>query len=227
VAAIYIPVGAKTQGSLVHHNWLHDVHGLGFRVDIQGRNITFHHNLVWNARVGCKMQGFQLEGYNNTLLVNMPKTGFVAVFEPEATAAERAGWRIRNNAAYAFIDRLSLRSDWRHAGRPFQIPLKPEKDTIDHNITIRPGCETQLFVDPANYDFRPKPGGPLDAAGVVVPGIAEGVNGRSPSIGVYEVGEKPWRPGADWINGGLPVPTTEREATALARRLRPASSSID
>ena len=227
VAAIYIPVGAKTQGSVVHHNWLHDVHGLGFRVDIQGRNITFHHNLVWNALVGCKMQGFQLEGYNNTLLVNKPKAGFIVVFEPEATAAERAGWRIRNNAAYVFIDRLPLRSDYKHAGRKFQLPLKPETGTIDHNVTISENDESRLFLDFAHDDFRPRPGGPLDAAGLPIPAIAEGLAGRPPSIGALETDEPPWIAGADWVNENLSVPLTPQVASDLARHLRPATCSVN
>ncbi|MEZ6129584.1 MAG: hypothetical protein R3C59_12950 [Planctomycetaceae bacterium] len=75
-------------------------------MDIEGRGITFHHNLVWDASVGCKLQGFQLAAYNNTVLAGDSKSGFIVVFEPEATPEECAGWRVRNNAAYAFNDRL-------------------------------------------------------------------------------------------------------------------------
>ena len=226
VASLYVPTGGKMPGTVVHHNWLHDLHGIGFRVDIEGRDIAFHHNLVWNATVGCKLQGFQLAAYNNTVLVNDPQSGFIVVFEPEATSEERAGWRVQNNVAYAFLDRLSLRSDYKNAGRPFLLPLQPKEGAIDHNAMISAGEESRLFVDPANYNFRPAPGGPLDAAGVAAPGIAEGMNGRPPSIGAYETGEAPWKVGADWMNDGLPVPATELEATNLARRLRPASCQV-
>ncbi|MCC6490171.1 MAG: right-handed parallel beta-helix repeat-containing protein, partial [Candidatus Hydrogenedentes bacterium] len=226
VASLYVPVGRNMPGTVVHHNWLHDIHGIGFRVDIEGRAIVFHHNLVWNASVGCKMQGFQLEGYNNTLMVNNPEGPLIVVFEQAATPTERAGWRVRNNAAYAFVDRMSWRSDYQNATRPFMIPLEPEEGAIDHNVAIQTDAEHEFFVDAAQYDFRPKPDGPLDAAGVAVPGFAEGHAGRPPSIGALETHEAPWTAGADWMNDGLPVPTSTKEATVLAQRLRPANRSV-
>lgn len=226
IASLYVPVGRKMSGTVVHHNWLHDIHGIGFRVDIEGREIVFHHNLVWNAAVGCKMQGFQLEGYNNTLMVNNPEGGLIVVFEQAATSAERAEWRVRNNAAYFFLDRMSWRSDYENATRPFMMPLKPEEGTIDYNATIQAGVESEFFVDAARYDFRPKPGGPLDAAGVVVPGFAEGSAGSPPSIGALETHEAPWTAGAGWMNDGLPAPASAKAATELAHRLRPANCTV-
>jgi len=226
VSSIYVPVGAKMQGTRIHHNWLHDLNGLGFRVDIQGRDITFDHNLVWNATIGCKLQGYQLAGYNNTVLVNDPKLAFIVVFEPEATVAERAGWRIQNNVAHAFLDRLSLRDDPRQGIRPFILPLKTEPRVIDHNVTLSQNDESRFFVDFAHNDFRPRPGGPLDAAGVAIPGIATGKPGRPPSIGALETGGITWIAGADWMDDDLAVPATAQAATELARSLRPASYKI-
>ena len=223
VSSLYIPIGKDMTGSRIHHNWLHDVNGIGFRVDIQGRGITVHHNLVWNASVGCKLQGFQLAAYNNTVLARNSKGGFIVVFEPEATPEERAGWRVRNNVAYAFHDRLSLRNDPRKSKRPFLLPLAMEAGAIDHNVVVPAGGEAPLFVNPTSYDFRPRPGGPLDAAGVNVEGITRNANGRPPAIGAFETGETVWHAGASWMNNGLPVPGSPAEAVELARRLRPAS----
>ncbi|MBM3883381.1 MAG: hypothetical protein FJ387_27345 [Verrucomicrobia bacterium] len=152
-----------------------------------------------------------------------PKGGFIVVFEPEATPEERAGWRVRNNVAFAFNDRLSLRNDPRRSKRPFLRPLKTEAGNIDHNVLVPAGGHAQLFVDPARHDFRPKPGGPLDATGVAVEGIAKGAKGRPPAIGAFEAGESARPAGASWLNDGLPVPLSPAEATELARRLRPAS----
>jgi hypothetical protein len=226
VAAVYVPVGTAMQGTRVHHHWLHALNGLGFRVDIMGRDILFDHNLVWHASAGCKMQGYQLSGYNNTVLVNDPRSAFIVVFEPEATAADRAGWRLRNNVAYAFLDRLSLRQDPRRGQRPNLVALKSAPDAIDRNHRIAAGEEAHLFLDFARDDFRPRPGGPLDAAGVPLPGIAEGPAGRPPSIGALEAAEPPWIAGADWLPDRRFVPATPRAATDLARRLRPQSLTV-
>jgi hypothetical protein len=223
VSSLYIPVGKDMAGTRVHHNWLHDVNGIGFRVDIQGRGITVDHNLVWNVSVGCKLQGFQLAAYNNTVLARDSRGGFIVVFEPEATPEERAGWRVRNNVTYAFNDRLSLRNDPRKSRRPFLLPLMTEEGAVDYNVLVTAGDEAQLFVDPANYDFRPKPGGPLDATGVAVEGISKGDRGRPPATGALETVGGFWQAGASWLNDGLPVPVSPAEAADLARRLRPAS----
>jgi hypothetical protein len=226
ISSLYIPVGKDMAGTRVHHNWFHDVNGIGFRVDIEGRGIRVHHNLVWNASVGCKLQGYQLAAYNNTLLTRDSKGGFIVVYEPEATPEERAGWRIRNNVAIAFNDRLSLRNDPRKSQRPFLLPLATEAGAIDHNVLVPAGTEAQLFVDPARHDFRPRPGGSLDATGVAVEGIVKGDEGRPPAIGAFEASEDPWQAGATWMNDGLSVPVSPAEAADLAHRLRPASVHI-
>ena len=83
--------------------------------------------------------------------------------------------------------------------------------------------EAKLFADPDGYDFRPKPGGPLDATGVAVDGIVKGASGRPPAIGAFEAGESLWQAGATWMNDGLPVPATPAAAADLARHVRPAS----
>jgi len=166
---------------------------------------------------------FLLAAYNNTLLTRDPTGGFIVVFEPEATPEERAGWRVRNNVAYAFHDRLSLRNDPRKSKRPFLLPLITEDGAIDRNVLIPAGGESQLFADLTGYDFRPTPGGPLDSTGVEVEGMVKGIEGQPPAIGALEANGSPWKAGASWMNDGLPVPLSPAQAADLARRLRPAS----
>jgi hypothetical protein len=226
VAAVYVPVGAGMRGTRVHHHWLHDLNGLGFRVDIQGRDITFHHNLVWNVSAGCKLQGYQLAAYNNTVLGNEPRSAFLVVFEPAATAAERAGWRLQHNVAYAFLDRLSLRADPRRGQRRNLLPLESVPGAIERNHQISAGEEARLFADFVRGDFRPRPGGPLDATGSPIPGLAEGRAGRPPSLGALEAAVPPWIAGADWLPGGAAAPTAPAAAAKLARELRPVSLAV-
>lgn len=226
VAAVYVPVGAGMQGTRVHHHWLHDLNGLGFRVDIQGRDLTFHHNLVWNASTGCKLQGYQIAAYNNTVLGNEPRSAFLVVFEPAATAAERAGWRLQHNVANAFLDRLSLRADPRRGQRRNILPLASEPGAIERNHQITAGEEAQLFLDFARHDFRPRPGGPLDATGKAISGLAEGPAGRPPSLGALETALPPWIAGADWLPAGAAAPATPAAAANLARQLRPPALTV-
>jgi hypothetical protein len=217
VASIYVPNGAQMQGSTVSYNWMHEVDGIGFRVDVEGRGMRFDHNLVWNTRNGAKMQGYWLEVYNNTIYVNNSNYPLMIVFEPDATEEERALWRVRNNTAYAFIDRKSLRGDYSSNPRPTIIPLATEPGAIDYNVVIPAGEEHEVFADPDNFDFRPLPGGILDKTGVTVPGVAERADSQPPSVGALEPElALLWRPGADWRPDGRPVPQTPREATDLA-----------
>lgn len=223
ISSLYVPVGKEMTGTVVHHNWLHDISGIGFRVDIQGRGITVHHNLTWNVTVGCKLQGYQLAAYNNTVLTHDVNGGFIVVFEPDASPEELAGWRVRNNVAYAFYDRLSLRNDPRKSKREFAMPMEIVEGFIDHNTIVHAENQSQLFVDPSVYDFRPKPAGPLAGKGVAINSLATANLVCSPSIGALEPGIIPWQAGADWMNDKLPVPKSPSEATELAKRLRPAS----
>ncbi|HAC92032.1 MAG TPA: hypothetical protein DCF63_15615, partial [Planctomycetaceae bacterium] len=223
ISSLYVPVGKEMTGTVVHHNWLHDISGIGFRVDIQGRGITVHHNLAWNVTVGCKLQGYQLAAYNNTVLTHDASGGFIVVFEPDASADELAGWRVRNNVALAFFDRLSLRNDPRKATREFVTPLATVEGSIDHNVVVQAEDPSQLFVDPSVYDLRPKPAGPLAGKGVAIDSLATANPSTTPSIGALEPGTIPWQAGADWMNDKLPVPQSPSEATELAKRLRPAS----
>ncbi len=223
ISSLYVPVGREMAGSIIHHNWLHDISGIGFRVDIQGRGITVHHNLAWNVSVGCKLQGYQLAAYNNTVLTQDAHGGFIVVFEPDATAEEMAGWQVRNNVAYAFYDRLSLRNDPRKSTREFVLPLTVVDGAIDHNVIVQADGHSQVFVDLMGHDFRPKPNGPLDGTGVVVEKITRSVEGAKPAIGALDLNAIAWQAGANWMNDGLPTPTSPAEATELAKRLRPRS----
>ncbi len=224
IASLYVPNGFNMSGSTVGYNWLHNVDGIGFRVDIEGRDMTFHHNLVWNARNGAKMQGHWLEVYNNTVVVNNPNHPLMIVFEPDATDSDRERWRVRNNAAYHFIDRKSLRGDYSDDPRPTIIPLEVQPGTIDYNVVIPEDDEGSVFVDPANFDFRPLAGGALDRTGVNIPGIAERADGQPPSVGALEPeASLQWVPGADWRPDEHPSPQTPQEATDLARILLPES----
>jgi hypothetical protein len=222
ISSLYIPIGRNLSGSRLHHNWLHDVHGIGFRVDIRGRDIMFDHNLVWNTAAGGKLQGVRLQGLNNTVVVNNPAHPLMVVFEPDASAEDLTLWRVQNNAVYSLVDRKSLRGGYADDDtRAFRSQLQPRAGVIDHNVILIAGQEHEFFADPQRYDFRPRAGGPLDGTGVAIPGITARTGNRPPSVGALEPGQPFWTAGADWLPDGHAVPTTPEEATQLARSLRP------
>lgn len=51
------------------------------------------------------------------------------------------------------------------------------------------------LVDPAQFDFRPKPDSPLVDAGRVIEGFTDDYKSQAPDIGAYEFGAAPWKAG--------------------------------
>ena len=74
-----------------------------------------------------------------------------------------------------------------------------DSDRVHNNL--RGTGIAALLKDPDSLDFRPKEGSPLIGAGAVIPGCADGLNGKAPDIGAYECGGARWIPGADWQEG--------------------------
>jgi hypothetical protein len=184
-----------------------------------GNGITFHHNLAWNTIAGCKLEGTVLAGFHNTVMAENPTAPFMVVFD-QGAVHER--WRIQNNVAFAFVDRGSLRE----SSTPRLKPLAEHSGAIDSNAAFQTRSLAAFFVDAPGFDFRPKPGGPLDQRGVAVPGI-DAPSAARPSIGALETSGDPWVPGSDWLPGGEPAPRTPAAATKLARSLRPKNLAID
>jgi hypothetical protein len=123
----------------------------------------------------------------------------------------------------------SLRADPRRGQRRNLLPLASEPGAIERNHLIAAGEEAKLFLDFARDDFRPRPGGPLDAKGQAIPGLAEGRDGRPPSVGALETAVPPWTAGADWLPAGVAAPATPATPAAaakLARQLRPAALTV-
>jgi hypothetical protein len=48
--------------------------------------------------------------------------------------------------------------------------------------------DLQRLYDPANFDFRPRPGGAAIDSGVILPSITDGFTGHAPDLGAYEAG---------------------------------------
>ena len=51
VSGIYMPTGSQHYAE-VHHNWIHNVNGQAFRLDLAGRRLSLHHNVFWASKRG-------------------------------------------------------------------------------------------------------------------------------------------------------------------------------
>lgn len=248
ISSIYVPMGNRWQGGAFHHNWIHNVNGLAYRVDIMGEDVVYHHNVTWETGSGYEAEGYSYKVFNNTtLLPNRESWHQVIISQHRFLGIEDESkhdytfptvteWLICNNLAYQYTDRVSLRElpKFRESrqkkilakgrGKSFQQALKLGVGNIHHNYVIENPADLFVSVESDTLDLRPKKGSPLVDAGSVIDGVAEPFSGKAPDIGAYEYGGDYWYPGATWMPDGLPVPTTMAEANQLARRLQKGTS---
>lgn len=104
--ALIYTARAHSNGSRIHHNFVHDGTGIGIRLD--GFSVTamkIDHNVVWNVRRGMKISGFNNEVLNNTIDVDNPQYSLLVEWGEEQKGLERGGKQnrntlIQNNLAY-------------------------------------------------------------------------------------------------------------------------------
>lgn len=223
VSALYIPLGKDRRWTGFHHNWIHDINGIGIRCDQDGEQVLFHHNVVWNCKAGGKANGYSCRIYNNTIFVNNPNHPFLTVLQGQDELM--TDWPVQNNAAFRLADRRDLRemkqlSKEEKKKRPFILDLKETK-YIHHNKIITAKNHESLFVstDEDNMDLRPRKGSALIDRGAKVQGVTDGFHGKAPDIGAYEYGGPYWTAGASWWPDGKKPPMTMAEATQRAHQM--------
>ena len=198
-------------GSVIRYNWVHGIHterwdgggGLGIRGDDQTRDLSVHHNVVWDCgRDGIIVKGEYNNVYNNTVFdigkivgytqpgnyINIhtapePYKGDWGAFQWELLEEQNTVTKVFNNAALTITKNNN--------GLPF-----PKREWILHNYQE----ELLNLNDPEHFDFRPAKGSPLIDAGLVVPGLIDEFNGNAPDIGAYEYGGDFWQAGVDWMD---------------------------
>lgn len=110
-----------------------------------------------------------------------------------------AGVRINGPCANELIINNTLLNCLPVGARMFVSPRRPHWPVGVHyqsinNLFLGKNPEQQL-ADPAQNNFRLKPGAPAIHAGRVVPGITPLLHGRPPDLGAYQQGQPYWTPG--------------------------------
>lgn len=202
VAAIYTS-GSSIAGSIVCYNWVHNCHpeiengkniGLGIRADDQCRNMSVHHNVVWDVGLdSIIMKGEYHKVYNNTTFHTEPKFKYGNSIRMDTEPEPYKAWRmdaplfsVQNAHSLVFNNVTGLiRAEHRKA-----TPLINRSSVIHNELNYSP-----QLCDAENLDFRPKADSSLVDAGVPMPGITDHFEGEAPDIGAYEHGGIHWKPG--------------------------------
>jgi hypothetical protein len=180
-----------SEGTRVANNHIHDVHstrygGWGLYPDEGSTGIVFENNLVHDVHDGCVHQHYGKENVFRNNILAFSEQGQVAVTRAEphisftfernlvlwdrGTLLGYGGWR---NGA-----RVELRNNlyWRVNGQPFDFAGKTWDEWRQAGRDAGSLIADPLFVDPANRDFRLRPGSPAAQLGfepfdLALPGV--------------------------------------------------------
>ena len=194
-------------GTIVHHNWLHDTPKYGFRFDAPipppewGENGFSHHNVVWNSN-GANPKGMDDRHYNNLLFDN--ESIDLIVLDDTAQNGDKSNETTKtiNNVS----DSISG-----HRTDKMAVPgiVGTNFNGIDINANGNAVAVKTLLRDPENYDFRPAIGSSLIDAGDVIADVdySHPTQGGAPDLGAYETADDNyWIPGRKLEGSSHPIP---------------------
>ena len=240
VSGVYMP-SLSQYWTEIHHNWIHNIHGNGVRLDQAGEKLTVHHNVFWASKRGLNIEGFgNFNIYNNTSVLNKDSDAVTrnvvgkrkgtgdAVVSNDTSFPPIDDWNILNNLITGFIDRIgpseggpfseSLKAGALHPDRPKKgsIPIQ-DRGTVKGNWT---GFKQKIFAN-GNLDglnLIPKARIVRDGAASDKKLEAEGVTDLGIYRGAYDRNDKGWPVGSDWMPYGIKVPATMAMSEQFAKQ---------
>ncbi|MBV1888339.1 MAG: T9SS type A sorting domain-containing protein [Urechidicola sp.] len=197
----------NVEGSIIHHNWIHDTSKSGMRYDaptsspwVAGTGGLAHHNVMWNLTKAFQIKGNYQEIYNNTCFGNNDVSNDISILHEDYTI--KAEWDNQTPYTHSNVNTITRNNaaDKISGHRKKPAEEYPVPGIVDHNKYSTTSTDygiNALLEDPDNYDFRPKVGSELIDAGMDIAGITDGFTGSAPDIGAYER-EDTWVAGVTW-----------------------------
>jgi hypothetical protein len=225
-AALYTG-GWATAGLEWHHNWIHSATEKCARADDQSRNMSVHHNVIFDCGESFTDDqshgsglGIVLKGNGHLLFANtvwgannsdvcMPScVERLKSFRPQfPRQLQNDRSQLFNMAAHSLGGACGCSNNGSHLA-----PCGGNKTAIFGGppCTVA-GIACDLVAlklqDPEHFDFRPTAGSPLVDAGAIIPPYTDGYHGTAPDVGAYEHGEEAWRAGCQGLGGRCVVET--------------------
>jgi hypothetical protein len=240
VSGVYLPYGSQYWTEF-HHNWVHNVKGNGFRLDLRGEKLSVHHNVFWASRRGFSIEGWgDFNVYNNTSVLHEVPCHLVRnissrtredrqVIEEDLSFPPIEDWYVLNNLVERFEDQIGPSEDGkykksRQAGslhperakaKNASIPIE-DRGRIRGNITNFTPAEFFVGGTLEHLNLIPVDSRVQNGVQSSLPLKAEHVSALASYRGAYDFRETPWVPGSDWMPYGLRLPQSMADAHALA-----------
>lgn len=206
-AALYTG-GWSAAGLHWHHNWVHDASEKCVRADDQSRNISVHHNVMFNcgqwpvadvqsssSGLGLIVKGNHHHIYANTIFrSNYTELCLPSCPEPVKPFRPQYPFDEHQNSASQVFNTVA-RND---LGFPCSCHNSTFKQRPGGNQTGMLVNLTEAALRLTNVsamDFRPLPDSPLVDAGIVWAPFTDGFKGAAPDVGAYELGGERWSAG--------------------------------
>jgi len=237
VSGIYIPHGSQEYAE-VHHNWIHNINGNAFRLDLAGSQLSLHHNVFWASKRGINVEGYgEFNIYNNTDVhnhVNSALTRNILDHARQNRGSQEknfppiSDWHVINNISEGLDDRVGprekklLRSQMKkglvHPARNKQgnIPVV-DRGSIQGNLT---GKRDELFINSelTALNLMPKDKSVQNGVSQTDALATQNVTALSSYRGAYDYDDAGWIPGSDWMPYGLEVITSMAMAEKFAKK---------
>ena len=245
VSGVYMP-NLSQYWTEFHHNWVHNIHGNGVRLDQAGEKLTVHHNVFWASKRGLNIEGFgNFNIYNNTSVLNKESDMMTrnvadkrkgtgdAVVSNDMSFPPIDDWNVINNLATKLIDRVGPSESGQFSESRKKGTLNPERKknasipiedrgAIKGNLT---GFKQNIFINGKLNGLNLVPASKIveNGAAPTEELEAEGVTDLQPYRGAYDVKDKGWEVGSDWMPYGIKVAKTMAQSEQLAKAFRDVS----
>ena len=242
VSGVYMP-NLSQHWTEFHHNWVHNIHGNGVRLDQAGEKLTVHHNVFWASKRGMNIEGFgNFNIYNNTSVLNkepdMMTRNVVdkrkgtgdAVVSNDTSFPPIDDWNVLNNLATNLIDRVGPSESGPFSASKANGTLNPERKknasipiqdrgAIQGNLI---GFKQKIFTNGNLNGLNLVPASKIieNGAAPTEKLEAEGVTDLGTYRGAYNVNDKGWQVGSEWMPYGIKVPRTMAQSEQLAKKFR-------
>ena len=236
VSGIYAPILGQKFAE-VHHNWIHNVEGNGYRLDMAGYELSLHHNVFWESKRGMSVEGYRdFNIYNNTSISHAGLdqiTRNQAIRQGYEDAPQDVSyppiedWNVLNNLYDNLTDGYPPSEKTAISASKAAGTLNPERSAsrsfdvynrgkIQGNIF---GVNHAIFTNGAMDGLNLVPISSSVAGGVASHDslIVQHVTSLDSFRGAYNVNSVQWYPGSDWMPNELSIVSTMAEAEAFAK----------